>query len=560
MEQFLRVLVCVFYLAFLSCTSSGCGSKKGTPPPPPADAPFSVSDYVNWSASNPKPGQVAFSGDGKTIIVGAPRDNNSLGAAWIFTQTASGWQQQAKLVDENAVASLPDPCNGVPIPASTTPGTPQLGGAVALSYDGNTALIGASTDKMVGAAWIFKRTGNAWGKGQRLVPTVTQGVKVCVDTTANVSCSLLPNIKQPTYGSFGLSVALSSDGHTALVGAKGDTPFVTTTTTTTTKNGNTNCAFRGSVGAAWIFSDTSGSWVDVARLAPTDTTPQVDTFGYSVALSGDGNTALIGGPSANANGGAVWFYGLSKGQWSPSGSASASSMYSGYSRDAKKQAVKSPVTYAGTVVYNTGMIAPATPAAGSSNFLVTLPFCDSGQQGSNVALNYEGTVALVSMNKTFTSAPVIGSDIATLHSSCDFGAGAFVYNKQSSGSWTANSSFLATAKDSAIDGTVNGAKVQAFSFALSPDASLALIFKNSSESKTKSSNQLNIFSAPVSQSQAQALSTPANKSVVLSEFNNSAGNAAISPDGKSVLIGLQNGSNPSSGPFRLAKIVLMSDL
>jgi hypothetical protein len=37
--------------------------------------------------------------------------------------------------------------------------------------------------------------------------------------------------------------------------------------------------------------------------------------GTSVALSGDGNTAIVGGPSDNSNTGAVWVYIRSGGVW-----------------------------------------------------------------------------------------------------------------------------------------------------------------------------------------------------------------------------------------------------
>jgi hypothetical protein len=42
--------------------------------------------------------------------------------------------------------------------------------------------------------------------------------------------------------------------------------------------------------------------------------------GYSVALSADGNTALVGGPYDNGQAGAVWFYTRSGGVWSQQGS------------------------------------------------------------------------------------------------------------------------------------------------------------------------------------------------------------------------------------------------
>src|SRR5262249_7186975 len=42
--------------------------------------------------------------------------------------------------------------------------------------------------------------------------------------------------------------------------------------------------------------------------------------GHSVSLSGDGNTAIVGGPSDNANIGAAWVYTRSNGVWTQQGS------------------------------------------------------------------------------------------------------------------------------------------------------------------------------------------------------------------------------------------------
>ncbi len=49
-------------------------------------------------------------------------------------------------------------------------GQGQFGYSVALSADGNTALIGAPEDNNhVGAAWVFARSGTAWQQGPKLI-------------------------------------------------------------------------------------------------------------------------------------------------------------------------------------------------------------------------------------------------------------------------------------------------------------------------------------------------------------------------------------------------------
>jgi len=68
---------------------------------------------------------VALSGDGNTAIVGGPYDNGETGAAWVFTRSGTLWTQQgSKLIGTGAV------------------GNASQGQSVALSADGNTAIVG----------------------------------------------------------------------------------------------------------------------------------------------------------------------------------------------------------------------------------------------------------------------------------------------------------------------------------------------------------------------------------------------------------------------------------
>ncbi len=104
---------------------------------------------------------------------------------------------------------------------------------------------------------------------------------------------------------FGVSVAVSSDGNTALIGGFED--------------------HRG-VGAAWAFVRTGGSWTSQRKLvAPTVGPKRKEIgdalFGSSVALSADGNTALIGGYGDHGGVGAAW----GSSARAPLGSCSASS-------------------------------------------------------------------------------------------------------------------------------------------------------------------------------------------------------------------------------------------
>ena len=102
----------------------------------------------------------------------------------------------------------------------------------------------------------------------------------------------------------GSSVAISADGNTAIVGGYND------------KN---NIAGSGLVGAAWIFTRSGGTWTQQgANLAGTGAIGEADQ-GWSVALSADGNVAMIGGKTDNTNQGAVWVFRRSVNTWAQQG-------------------------------------------------------------------------------------------------------------------------------------------------------------------------------------------------------------------------------------------------
>jgi hypothetical protein len=195
---------------------------------------------------------VALSADGNTALVGAPRDSGEVGAVWVFTRTGSSWTPQAKLTggDEES-------------------GAGRFGRSVALSADGNTALIGAPNGGGGGAAWVFTRAGSAWTQQAKLTGA---------DESGN--------------GWFGQSVALSADGDTALVGGYVD---------------------HSDTGAAWVFersgAGASATWErQGAKLTGGEEESGEGEFGWSVALSAEGDTALIGGRKDDGGAGAAWVF------------------------------------------------------------------------------------------------------------------------------------------------------------------------------------------------------------------------------------------------------------
>jgi phosphodiesterase/alkaline phosphatase D-like protein len=203
----------------------------------------------------------ALSADGNTALIGGGRDNTSVGAAWVFTRSGSTWTQQGpKLTGAGEVGEGHFGCCGV-----------------ALSGDGNTALIGGYGDNgLVGAAWVFTRSGSTWTQ---------QGAKLTGGGEAGKA-------------HFGFAVSLSGEGSTALIGGGAD---------------NTG------VGAAWVFTRSGSSWTQQGAKLTGGEEAGAGQLGYTAALSADGNTALIGGGSDNARAGAAWVFTRSGPTWSQQG-------------------------------------------------------------------------------------------------------------------------------------------------------------------------------------------------------------------------------------------------
>jgi FG-GAP repeat len=86
---------------------------------------------------------VALSADGNTAVGGGPYDNSYNGAAWVYARRGTVWTQQ-----------------GHQLVGTSTVGRAMYGFSVALSADGNTAIVGAPADSRVtGAAWVHTRNG-----------------------------------------------------------------------------------------------------------------------------------------------------------------------------------------------------------------------------------------------------------------------------------------------------------------------------------------------------------------------------------------------------------------
>ena len=173
-----------------------------------------------------------------------------------------------------ALRTVEEPCGEVT--ALDASGPAMFGSAVAISADGTRLLVGGMNDSGgTGAAWIFRRVGNEW---------IQQGPKLTPNTAIGQTL-------------FGMSVAmLDSSGSVVMIGAPGD---------------------NGSTGAVWAYTAKSnGGFVQQGPKLTASDEAGAGMFGYSIALSADGMTALIGGPYNSGFVGAAWVFTRTANTWS----------------------------------------------------------------------------------------------------------------------------------------------------------------------------------------------------------------------------------------------------
>lgn len=197
---------------------------------------------------------ISISDDGNTIVSGGPRDNNGIGAVWVFTRNLGIWSQYgSKLV------------------GSGYSGSCRQGRAVSISGDGLNFVVGAPVNNGgIGAVWVFTLLGGVWTEQTIMVPV-------------NYVGSII---------SFGTSVSMSYDGNVIAVGGSDD---------------------NSRIGATWIFTKIDGAWTQDKIVG--DNVVGESEQGKSVSLSQDGSILAVGGPGDNAGRGATWIFEKIDGLW-----------------------------------------------------------------------------------------------------------------------------------------------------------------------------------------------------------------------------------------------------
>nr|WP_321358841.1 T9SS type A sorting domain-containing protein [uncultured Draconibacterium sp.] len=148
-----------------------------------------------------------------------------------------------------------------------------FGISVSISSDGATALVGAygkSTNQ--GAAYLYE-------KGVGWVTTDAFAAKLTASDAADSDY-------------FGVSVSISSDGATVLIGAYQDDDAAS----------NSGSAYLYEKGAGWATTDAFTAKLTASNGASND------YFGYSVSISSDGATALIGAYGKSSSQGTAYVF------------------------------------------------------------------------------------------------------------------------------------------------------------------------------------------------------------------------------------------------------------
>lgn len=212
---------------------------------------------------------LALSADGKTLAVGSAAEASNgwgvngnqtdhsaqdAGAVYTFVYDGNNWSQQGYLK-----------------PWNTTAGGGLFGYAVGLSGNGDTLAVGAQNeDATRGGVYVFRRAHGVWSQETRFPDA--------------------PNAEGDDQ--LGCSVAISDDGNTIVSGACEEDALLVGIQPPTA--GGNDRSTDVSTGAAYVWvHGADGRW-SLQTYMKSFNTRVNDQFGWSLAMSGDGNTIAVG--------------------------------------------------------------------------------------------------------------------------------------------------------------------------------------------------------------------------------------------------------------------------
>jgi hypothetical protein len=326
--------------------------------------------YISWieqakiTATDGKPNDFfgsAVSVSGNYAIVGAYKENNGIGAAYIFKRTNMTWHQEQKLIATDGVNNDYFGCS--------------------VSIDGNYAIVGAyGDDNSTGAAYIFNHTGGAWLEDEKiLAPDGANndlfGRSVSMDGNFVIigangdddfkgAAYIYENccywkIREKVNTSSGLPYfgkAVSMSGDYAIVGAPGEPGTDSVGSAYIFKregnrwfehtywNGEKSGEYLGvsvsidgsyaiagthgmnNSGSVYVFKRNDTTWIQEQKLIASDSYPN-NYFGASVSI--DAGYIIIGAYGVNSNTGSAYIFNRSVSTWIEEQKLLASDIISG---------------------------------------------------------------------------------------------------------------------------------------------------------------------------------------------------------------------------------------
>lgn len=227
---------------------------------------------------------VALSEDGLTVVVGSPgedsnatsvngneMDNSSdnSGAAYVFVHNGTTWTQDSYLK------------------ASNSDSEDQFGHSVDVNSDGTVIAIGAFNEASnseingnesdnsasgAGAAYLFYKSQAGWQQEDYIKP-----------------------VNSDASDHFGFDVQLSSNGKALVVGAPNES------SSSQGLDGDVQLNDASTAGAVYLFTDVEGTWQQTEYIKSRNTDAG-DGFGSAIAISGDGNTLIVGAKDEASDG------------------------------------------------------------------------------------------------------------------------------------------------------------------------------------------------------------------------------------------------------------------
>ncbi len=201
---------------------------------------------------------LSISAEGNTVVVGAQSDDSNRGSTYIYKWYGSSW------VETKLTASDGDFDD-------------WFGFSVSVSSDGSIVAVGSWRDDIgsnrdQGSVYVYRLNVSSWDE-----------TKIIASDGA-------------TDDNFGLSVSISADGNTMIVGAYHDDI-----------GGNDN------QGSAYVYKWNGSSWIE-KKITASDG-ENGDIFGFHVAISSDGNTLAVGALGDDSSKGSVYLYKWNNNNW-----------------------------------------------------------------------------------------------------------------------------------------------------------------------------------------------------------------------------------------------------